>query len=71
MPALIPVKAGTYEPVRVKLLDGSMLMDGKKPAEFSRRDAIRTACYPKRLAAWLKLPGHSKAKPGKAAAPVK
>lgn len=62
-PQLIPVKNGTYEPVNVKLDNGEMLMAGEKPASFSRREAIRISCYPKRLAAWLKISGNSKERP--------
>lgn len=62
-PQLIPVKTGTFEPVTVKLDNGEVLMDGKKPAEFSRRDAKRVACYPRRLKKWLGETGHDKQKP--------
>jgi|GEM_PF-2067461 len=74
MPKLIPVKAGTYEPVFVKMDDGSVLCDDGKPAEFSRREALWTSCHRRPLKEWLagkgrtrkkvKLPGESKATGG-------
>lgn len=56
-PKLIPISKGSYEPVQIVLDSGETLIEGDAPAEFSRQDAKRIACYPDNLRRWLKDKG--------------
>ncbi|HUW35311.1 MAG TPA: hypothetical protein VM223_27180 [Planctomycetota bacterium] len=66
MPKLMPVNAGTMQPVHVQMDDGSFLHDGKKRAQFSRRAGKRVAGDPDHTRAWLAQKDHTRVSESKA-----